>query len=226
LATIFIIATIAPAHADIIIGNLPQTSDSTFGTVGAGPPFPDVPGVPELPPLFFTWAYGFTVGNQEQTISDVVLRLSGYDTADDVSDTRIAFFADDGTGSPGTTQVGSNLINPNGASGISSFVFNANDVTLAADTRYWLTATTSGTNGFNWHGSSPSIIPTGTGASDFALKSRIPILGPTWNDNGAARLSLQINGIAVPEPGTIALIVSGFGVLLLLQRPRRESNPH
>ena len=139
--------SLAPlAVADEIIGNHPGTGNTQSAQLQAGR----------------IKAMAFTMGSQAYTLDDLVLSLNVTGTAVDF---YVRIFDDNGAGAPGTEIM--ELVDPPIlASGIADYTFTAPaPLALAAGTKYWIVVYNLGGDSLDWKGSSPSVTPTGVGAT-------------------------------------------------------------
>jgi hypothetical protein len=203
-AFIVLIVTAHPAHAQLIIlGNLPPTNDSFVGVV--------TPGTPEFGFTHVAQAISFTMPPQSYPVERATLRLRLYNlTEGDVA--AVGFYADDGNDRPGPL-VGSLLVSPpSNSDAFGEFNFTpSTPLTLVGSTKYWLMAdATAGI--YQWHGSSPSIVPSSQVGATFG--KMISIVDDVPRDVNIGVASFEI--VAFPEPATNLLIlgmVAGFAMV-------------
>ena len=134
----------AVGQADAILGNL-VSGDGGFRTLDQND---------------FA-AYGFTMGSQAYSLSDVQLRLR-FPTSD-----TIFTLESDATIGPSRPS-GTNLAlfaNPNFQSGTHTYTFPASAFTLAPNTTYWLVGRTSSIFNTGWQLTNFPNIPMGSGAT-------------------------------------------------------------
>ncbi|MFN0077495.1 MAG: choice-of-anchor R domain-containing protein [Prosthecobacter sp.] len=158
----------------------------------------------------------FTMGSQDYTVDNVILRLGFYSTITDVA--QVGFFLDNGSGNIGT-QVGSFLSAPPSTNNnVNNFTFTPDGpLTLAASTKYWLLVDGAAA-AFDWFGNSPTISPTGSGASFNPLYRHSSDNGVTYATTNL-KPSFEINGTAIPEPSRALLAALGlFGLILRRRR--------
>jgi hypothetical protein len=167
----------------IILGNLPETGDQSFGAIDAGT---DNAGSSFM---HIRQAISFTMPAIAHPLDHVDLRLLGYNTtAGDVA--AIGFYADNGGDFP-ESLVGSPLIAPaSNSDDVATFTFVPSDpLTFAASTKYWLVLdATSGE--YQWRGSAPSITPTSQTGAIFG--SQIAIVDNERRDVGPLISSVEI----------------------------------
>ncbi|TRV27374.1 MAG: PEP-CTERM sorting domain-containing protein [Microcystis flos-aquae Mf_WU_F_19750830_S460] len=190
-----------------MIGNLPQTNDSTGSIINTS--------------NVIALAFTLPAGNN-YSLDNAILRLRAYETGDAP---LVQIRNDVGGSDPGSTVL-ANFTNPTpqGAGDFNYTFTPTGPLTFTAGTKYWLYVTvTSGT--FQWRGSGPSITPTGIATSSGARSSI---------DSGASFFSssifnsFQINATEItgpvastPEPSAIAAL-SLFGLGLLGVKGRRN----
>jgi hypothetical protein len=186
----------AAAHADVVYDNMGGVSDFSEAAFNG--------------PL----AQSFNSGNGGQLNGiDLMLTSSSGSLGGGI---QITLVADNGT-SPGATVVSlgtlSNGAVPTSANGTFDFK-PLSDVDLAANTTYWVEISSLGANGIEWAGSS-DLSDTG-------------VAGQSLSDPGAGGV-FQVSDVGeafqmavdVPEPGTVALFMSGLlGIALLRRRSR------
>jgi hypothetical protein len=154
-------------------------------------------------------AAGFTMGASPYTLDFVTLRINYFDTA---SVPMVQLYS--GAASP--TALIETLTGPAPVVGMSSVVFTSTGSVLAAGTNYWILVWNNAptANSFQWMASSPSVTPTGVGATHFGYRfsnGPPPPVGSSTTFN-----SYSVNATLVPEPATF--IGLGFGAALLFAR--------
>lgn len=197
---------IAPARIvsadDALLGNYPTVND--VGLTGVGGSIRKA--------MAFYMPTGFT-----HAITSITIRLSSYQG----SDLAVLQIRDhnDTTNSPGSV-IGA-LTAPVGTSAaFTNYSFlPAGNIVLQEDTNYWIYLYGSGSSAFNWRASSPDIIPTGIavfGGGNLLSSNG----GVNWSTSPTVN-TFSINGIAVPEPGSLAPV--GLGVFCILLRHRTKT---
>jgi hypothetical protein len=188
------------AHAALIIlGNLPQTGDGSFGTVDSG--------TDDVGSNFnhVKQAVSFTMPPQPYSLDQASVRLRFYNTlAGDIAE--VGFYQDNGSDFPGTL-VGALLVSPPSASDdVGTFNFlPAAPLTLAASTKYWLVLDATAGE-YDWRGSAPPIAPTSQIGATFG--SQIGIVDGERRDLGPLISSFEIEA-TVPEPSVATLLLLG-----------------
>ncbi len=162
-------------------------------------------------------AFVFTMGTTSYTVTDVILTLSGFTTAEDT--VTLGFYT-----TPGGLTIGSlveNMITPistNASTAQFTFLPSA-PITLAANTTYWLLLDASSTSNLSWGLTSPATDPTGSAAVSN---------GNLFSSNDGAsyfsvpsRARLAINGLAVPEPSRVCFLLTA--ALIWFSSSRRRA---
>jgi hypothetical protein len=173
---------LAPAvgRASVILGNL-GAGDGSNQSIDAN-----------------NWlAASFTMGSLPYILSDVQVRLSN-----PVASTTFVLESNAGGAPSGTilsTFTGSL------PSGTNTITLNAGpSITLAAGTTYWLVGHTT-TASTAWIKSNPQTSPSGSGAT-FGQYSSSNNAGSTWTLFTSSSPKFQLDGIAIPEPSSLALV--------------------
>lgn len=200
-------------RADIIFGNLPNSSD------GAQSGINNTSGK----------AIGFTMAGNSYDLTSVTLRLNSVgQTANDVPLVRI--YTSSGTAP--SVSLGT-LTNPTfNPTGTSNYVFTpAASITLAAGTSYFLVVyqavSASPDTGFNWLAGSPSVTPTSVAGIATTPTALFGSSNPTtWTSSSSTYNWFQIDGTlsAIPEPGTYAMAAGAAALAMCgVLRRRRAS---
>jgi hypothetical protein len=174
----------------IILGNLPQTGDQSFGFVDSG--------TDNIGTNFnhVEQAISFTTPAQAYSLDHVALRLRFYNTAaGDVA--AVGFYQDNGGDFPGLL-VGNLLVSPPSTSDdVATFNFTPSaPLTFAATTKYWLVLNATAGE-YDWRGSAPPIMPTSQLGASFGVQ--IAIIDGERRDIGPLISSFEIVA-TVPEP--------------------------
>lgn len=201
IVTTFTAAT-PSAHADTVYSNLASATD------GADPLF-------SYGPL----ANSFTTGATAQYLTGVsALLQNGSDSI--VGDFGLSLRAETGS-APGATLVslGSLSSGQVASAGFAAYAFApVTSFLLAANTRYWVEIASLAPNAIEWAWS------TDLAAQGVAGEySHSAILGT--NDNasfGAYQMAVSV--AAVPEPGSVALLLAGLGAVGVLATRRRKAD--
>jgi hypothetical protein len=156
-------------------------------------------------------AAGFTMTG-EYTLDFVTLRINYFDT---LSVPMVQLY----TGATSPTVLVETLTAPVPVVGMSNVVFTSSGSALSNGTIYWVLVWNNAptANSFQWMASSPSVTPTGSGATHFGYRfsnGPPPPVGTSTTFN-----TYSVNATAVPEPASF--IALGLGGALLLLRRRR-----
>ncbi len=199
------LATSSASRADqILIGNLPS-NEQAQGLVSSGT----------------QRAVSFTTSGTAFNVSSVTFTLINYISSTDTA--IVTFRLDDGSDAPSATVFASLTAPVSESNSAGNFVFTPiSAITMAGNTKYWLViAAGSETETFSWMRSNPVEEPTGT--ATFGSQEISENGGATWQAGDSGAHSFQVNGSAVPEPSTVALVGLGAGAVLLAHRRRRRS---
>jgi hypothetical protein len=204
LALAICAALAGPAHASIIIGNLP-------GDDGSGRGFANTQAM----------GMGFTM-LADYTFDDVILRFAVATVAPSPSQVDVAIYSNSGANKPGTMLVDT--------TGPASFLANTSanytytpvsPLTFTAGTTYWLVVHYTGSFAFQWKQSNPEVDPSGSGANYFGETFGNPY--PNWDGGDYERGNFQLEGTggSVPEPSL--LMAPGLAVLAWVRSRRPRS---
>ena len=190
-----------PVCADTLSSNLTSTSGGSEAASGD------------------TWlAASFATGSSSSTLSDVSLLLANL-TSSTVA-AQLTLYADDGLNEPGAA-VGTLTASSGYSTTLSDVTFTGSDLTLSADTTYWVVlSATSGELDWSYAADDNEI---GTGFTDTWAASYDA--GSTWftyassQDAGVDPLQMDVETTssvisAAPEPGTAPLVSASCGLLL------------
>lgn len=193
----------APASAQTIIGNLPQTNDgASYNVLGGN-----------------HRAVSFTLGSTSYSLTGATLRA----LAEAGAAPELEIRNDSGGSNPGVSTLAT-FTNPVFGGGTQNYGFTPSSaLTLQANTKYWLYAKNPGSGSFFWFSSSPAVTPTGPGATFGAF---VDGNGTTWAPTARyGTFEIQGNplitgGDAVPEPSAMVLLLPALSLLVLLKRRR------
>jgi hypothetical protein len=197
--TFVVLLGLAPAvgRADVIIGNLGAADGNSLSFNGS------------------SWdAASFTMGSQAYSLADVQITL----TSNPASSSTFVLESD-ASGVPSGTVVSTfSTHSPDFTNSTTTYTFTPDSAfTLAANTTYWLVAsTTSGGSGGS--DSIPVTFPAGGGAT-FGNYATSTSSGSAWTIDNSNAAKFQIDGTlaSVPEPsslllvGTVACVAAAVG---------------
>jgi hypothetical protein len=173
-------------------------------------------------------AEGFTM-TQNYKLTSVDLVLSNFTAATGGGSLTLSIYSNNGSNNPGTdlSDVSTSVTGTtSGTPTLASFTL-ASSLLLSAGTTYWLNLSSSaGGPTVLWAGAFSSsfnqINPSGIGATDLGQLRSVGSGSPPTGTPSTSELrtSFELNGSAVPEPGSIVLIGVGSGLLLLVGRRR------
>lgn len=195
------------ATAVTLIGNYPQTNDSVLSPID----------------LDVKAAFGFTLPTgSNYNLNDIVLRLGDYQSSTDTPLLQIyADSAKTSTDPNGATLQSVTFTNPTSSSNnINNFTFTPTSAfAFVADTRYWLTLTSTGLLG--WYGSNPGITPTGISGITFnGTKASFDGSYQSFNFIRTFQINATAAGAAtaVPEPTSLPGYITLIGGLLAARK--------
>lgn len=198
LAIASLLLAVSAANADLIIGNYPQTNDTSTSA-----------GLTTLRRK----ALGFIMPNADYFLDSVTVRLQF--TATGLAATPVLNIHAAGTATaPGAVLF--TIADPgNHVLGAGDYTFTAgSQFTLMANTKYWISiAGLDATSGMDWRGSSPAITPTGLATHEGSLFTSNG--GTSWSSSATLN-TYQLNGTLVPEPASLAML--GLGVAAFMRR--------
>jgi hypothetical protein len=203
LSLVLALLLIGPStlSADLIIGNLPATADTTLTA--------------QVNNLRLK-AIRFTMGNEAMQVTDLTLRLTNYDVTGEVI-AQIRDFTGS-TLNPGTNVLlNFNAPTPGGAGTIEYLFSPSSTFTLQANTSYWLFVGGVAGGNFDWRATTTQnyVGPAVYGSGSFTTNG-----GTSWS-NSASRNYFELNGTApIPEPGSL-LLLGVIGCCLGFSRRRR-----
>jgi hypothetical protein len=233
---VLVLGVLEPAHADTLYNNLANAPSTILGTLPIGPAGPE--------------GDSFSTGTSSFSLTNVTLALQGVQDSESFT---ISLFSDnDTTCAAGPACTGGPLsllytiatVSDNSLStSLTNDVFNlATAQTLAADTTYWIVASSSNGSGVLW---SYTEDLSGTGIAGnfnydaYGLVPNSPITAEYPNcayskssgtEDQCTPFQMAVSGTAMPEPSSSELL--GIGLIALLsflwwrkQPARGESLP-
>jgi len=212
------------AHASTLLDNVNNTPGTVLGTFPIGSEGPE--------------GDSFSTGSSTFMVTQVALKLQG---VQDGETFNISLYSDNATsctaipvctGGPLAPLYSIATMDDNSLStALTNYVFVlATPQTLAANTRYWIIASSTNNSQTLWS-YTEDLSGTGiTGEFNTDIGGPLPnadltgcLTGP-GGTNSCTPFQLQVTGSAVPEPGTFALL--GLALLFLVGRtPRSASDP-
>lgn len=190
------------ANADLVIGNLPATSDTTLSA-----------GLNNLR----VKAIRFTMGNDAYDVDNVILRLANYGVAGEAF-AQIRDF-NGSTTSVGTTTLLSFTPSAPGGAPAAEYTFTASSAfTLQANTSYWLVVGGIAGQAFDWRATTSTTSDPYVGPATFNNGLFTTNGGTSWSAS-ASRNYFQLNGSQpIPEPATAWLLAGLAGVSVFRRR--------
>jgi hypothetical protein len=188
------LAAVSSARADVVFDNLAAASDFSEAVLGDGP---------------LAQSFNSTNGG---LLHDVQLELTSASPL--IGTIQVTLVADNGN-TPGSTIVSLGTLSSSQVSTSSNQTFDfAPTATtfLAADTNYWIELSSLTPNGIEWLGSDDT---SGLGVDGSFIS--VADAG-TFPSDGNVAFQMAVD---VPEPGTVALFMSGILGLMLLRRRAR-----
>jgi hypothetical protein len=209
------LAISSPVDAINLIGNLPQTNDTSGDNINSTT----------------RKAIGFTLPvGIPYTLDTITLRLSAYNTVSGgVALLRIFADATKTSTSPTGAILQSVVFNnpTSNSNAIASFVFTPTSTfTFLPDTRYWLDVSATGGN-FIWRASIPAVTPTSTVGVTFDNYAASFNSGVSYA-NSTTFNSFQVDATAAPAPVPFEFEPSGglavLGGAWLLRKRLQQKN--
>ena len=204
------IAHAAPVTENVVFGNLGATASDPLNGTNT-----DILVSATASGQFSGLAQGFTTGNNTSflTLQSVILGLF----ADVGVPSRTVSLYTNNAGVPGTEVAVSSAVAV-GATG--KYTFNFANVSLSANTGYWIVPQ----NEVSWHLNSDVSVPSVQNASGYSYlgtSAKTFASGNSWDSSGLTQYSLSVQ--AVPEPSTYALAALGLGVAGIVRARRRKA---
>lgn len=206
------LAISSPVDAINLIGNLPQTNDTSFTNIDSTT----------------RKATGFTLPvGIPYTLDTITLRLQGYNTFSGFDVALLRIFADaTKTSTSPTGAVLQSVVfnNPTSSSNAAAnFVFTPTSTfTFLPDTRYWLDVSATQA-GFDWRGSDPAVTPTSTVGVTFDNYALSTNSGVSYA-NSTFFNSFQVDATPVPFEFEASGGLAVLGGAWLLRKRLQQKN--
>ncbi len=202
-ALLFTVAVPA-AQAGVVYDNLGSSSDFSDPVMSYGP-----------------LANSFTTGAGATNYLTGIKALLTSGSADVVGDIQVSLHANSGT-APGAELISLGSLSSAGITGNGFGVYDFAPITaylLDANTTYWIEIEAADPNAVEWAWSSDLLATGVAGQSNYAA-----LLGASTNQNagGAYQMSVTVGALAVPEPGSVALLALGLGLVVLVSPRQRK----
>lgn len=179
-----------PARATVVFGNLgaagtnsPSGTNTDFG-----------PGDSNEIAL----AQGFTTGSSSQYLTVTSITLGLFATSSGTLNRTVSIFSD-ASGSPGSAVFTSAVV-PVGNTG--TYTFNFSNATLNPSTSYWVVPEGPA----SWYLNNGNSAPTGLNSSGY-VSTGAKLQNPSSQWVSADFPGYSVSVVAVPEPGTVGLLV-------------------
>jgi hypothetical protein len=197
LAAGLAVAAAPAARADVVFNNVTAFSDISDDVFGDGP-----------------LGQSFNAGNGG-LLHDIALVLTSSTSLNPNGTFQVTLLADNGT-SPGAQIVSLGSVANSAVSTSGSTTIDLAPVSstfLTANTTYWVQLSELGPNGIEWLGSDDL---SGVGVADSSFYDA------NFGVNPASAFGAFQMAVDVPEPGTVALFMSGLLGLTLLRRRAQD----